>query len=131
MIRQPGGGSPRATWSTPPAARGELAELAGDRSFGSAAQGQLYVIDPAAAPTIDTILLPTPTPHSKGILIAPAAHGNLLLGPTAEDGDDPNDWTTSASGWRRYGRARGGWLPSLDVRQRSRSTPGCARWAAR
>ena len=29
---------------------------------------------------------------TKGILIAPAAHGNLLLGPTAEDGDDPADW---------------------------------------
>ena len=53
----------------------EIARMVGDSSFSiRPRKGQLLVIDPAAAPPIDTILLPTPTPRSKGILIAPAAH---------------------------------------------------------
>jgi glycerol-3-phosphate dehydrogenase len=77
----------------------DIAHMVGDHSFTiRPRKGQLCVVDPANAPPIDIILLPTPTPRSKGILIAPAAHGNLLLGPTAEDGDDPDDWTTSADG---------------------------------
>jgi glycerol-3-phosphate dehydrogenase len=78
---------------------GEVAAMVGDSSFAiRPRKGQLIVVDPASAPPIDTILLPTPTPRSKGILIAPAAHGNLLLGPTAEDSDDLLDWATSAEG---------------------------------
>jgi glycerol-3-phosphate dehydrogenase len=62
----------------------EVAAMVGDDTFSiRPRKGQLIVIDPASAPPIDAILLPTPTPRSKGILVAPAAHGNLLLGPTA------------------------------------------------
>jgi len=96
----------------------EIAGMVGDSSFSiRPRKGQLLVIDPAAAPPIDTILLPTPTPHSKGVLIAPAAHGNLLLGPTAEDGDDPSDWATSADGLAvvRAGAQR--LAPALEIDQ--------------
>jgi glycerol-3-phosphate dehydrogenase len=76
-----------------------IARMVGDTSFEiRPRKGQLVVIDPADAPPIDIILLPTPSPTTKGILIAPAAHGNLLLGPTAEDTGDPSDWSTSAAG---------------------------------
>jgi len=76
-----------------------IARMVGDESFEiRPRKGQLVVIDRADAPPIDTILLPTPSPISKGILIAPAAHGNVLLGPTAEDTGDPSDWSTSAAG---------------------------------
>jgi glycerol-3-phosphate dehydrogenase len=95
-----------------------IAHMVGDRSFCiRQRKGQLYVVDPATAPPIDTILLPTPTPRTKGILIAPAAHGNLLLGPTAEDSDDPEDWSTSALGLDmvRAGALR--LVPTLDVGQ--------------
>jgi glycerol-3-phosphate dehydrogenase len=34
----------------------------------------------------------------KGVLVSPTVHGNLLLGPTAEDIDDPLDTATTASG---------------------------------
>jgi glycerol-3-phosphate dehydrogenase len=96
----------------------EIAQLVGDRSFTiRPRKGQLCVVDPALAPPIDTILLPTPTPRTKGILIAPAAHGNLLLGPTAEDGDDPEDWATSAAGLAAVQAGAQRLVPSLDVRQ--------------
>ena len=92
--------------------------MVGDRSFSiRPRKGQLLVIDPATAPPIDTILLPTPTPRSKGILIAPAAHGNLLLGPTAEDGDDPGDWATSADGLAAVRAGAQRLVPALKVEQ--------------
>ena len=92
--------------------------MVGDSSFTiRPRKGQLHVIDPAAAPPIDTILLPTPTPRSKGILIAPAAHGNLLLGPTAEDGDDPDDWATSADGLAAVRAGARRLVPALEVEQ--------------
>jgi glycerol-3-phosphate dehydrogenase len=94
----------------------EIAGLVGDRSFAiRPRKGQLFVLDPALAPPIDTILLPTPTARTKGILIAPAAHGNLLLGPTAEDGDDPDDWATSAAGLAAVQAGAQRLVPALDV----------------
>lgn len=96
----------------------EIARMVGDDSFSiRPRKGQLLVIDPAAAPLINTILLPTPTPRSKGILIAPAAHGNLLLGPTAEDGDDPGDWATNADGLAAVRAGAQRLVPGLEVEQ--------------
>jgi len=91
-----------------------IARMVGDESFEiRPRKGQLMVIDPADAPPIDLILLPTPSPTSKGILIAPAAHGNLLLGPTAEDTGDPSDWSTSAAGLAAVRAGAGRLVPGL------------------
>ena len=95
-----------------------VARMAGDESFSIAPRkGQLLVVAPADAPAIDTILLPAPTPRTKGVLIAPAAHGNLLLGPTAEDGDDRDDWATSAAGLQAIRAGVRRLAPALEVRQ--------------
>jgi len=97
---------------------GEIAGMVGDSSFAiRPRKGQLIVLDPATAPPIDTILLPTPTPRSKGILIAPAAHGNLLLGPTAEDSSDLDDWATSADGLAAVRSGARRLVPALEIDQ--------------
>jgi hypothetical protein len=93
-----------------------MARLVGDDSFAiTPRKGQLLVIDPADAPPIKLILLPTPSPTSKGILITPAAHGNLLLGPTAEDGDDPADWSTTEPGLATVLAGIQRLVPSLQI----------------
>lgn len=95
---------------------GQIARMVGDDSFAILPRkGQLLVIDPADAPPIQTILLPTPSPTSKGILITPAAHGNLLLGPTAEDGDDLMDWSTTGPGLMTVLAGIQRLVPSLQV----------------
>ncbi|MEU6598135.1 FAD-dependent oxidoreductase [Streptomyces flaveolus] len=48
-------------------------------------RGQLLVYDKLARPLVRHILLPVPTALGKGVLVAPTVHGNVLLGPTAED----------------------------------------------
>ncbi len=61
-------------------------------------RGQLIVFDKLARPLVSSILLPVPTPVSKGVLIAPTVFGNVLLGPTAEDLNDRRATQTTREG---------------------------------
>ncbi len=61
-------------------------------------RGELIVFDKLARPLVRHILLPVPTKVSKGVLVSPTVFGNVLLGPTAEDIDDKNDYRSTAAG---------------------------------
>ncbi|MER6025671.1 FAD-dependent oxidoreductase [Streptomyces sp. NPDC001851] len=61
-------------------------------------RGQLLVYDKLARPLVRHILLPVPTALGKGVLVAPTVHGNVLLGPTAEDLDDKRATGSTAEG---------------------------------
>ena len=61
-------------------------------------RGQLIVFDKLARRLVSSILLPVPTPVSKGVLVAPTVFGNVLLGPTAEDLDDRSATETTHEG---------------------------------
>ena len=54
-------------------------------------KGQFLVFDKSAASLVDTIILPVPTKTTKGVLVAPTAFGNVLVGPTAEEQEDRED----------------------------------------
>lgn len=76
-------------------------------------RGELIVYDKFARSLISHIILPVPTPITKGVLISPTVYGNVLLGPTAEDLDDKTNTATSEAGLQTLldkGRAI---LPSL------------------
>ncbi|WP_217145865.1 NAD(P)/FAD-dependent oxidoreductase [Streptomyces sp. AC627_RSS907] len=61
-------------------------------------RGQLIVYDRFARALVRHILLPVPTALGKGVLVAPTVHGNVLLGPTAEDLDDKHATESTAEG---------------------------------
>jgi glycerol-3-phosphate dehydrogenase len=61
-------------------------------------RGQLLVYDKFARPLVRHILLPVPTALGKGVLVAPTVHGNVLLGPTAEDLHDKRATQSTAEG---------------------------------
>ena len=61
-------------------------------------RGELIVFDKLARPLVNSILLPVPTPQTKGVLVAPTVYGNVLLGPTAQDVPDRSDTATTAAG---------------------------------
>ncbi len=63
-------------------------------------RGELIVFDKFARSLINHIILPVPTPITKGVLISPTVFGNVLLGPTAEDLDDKTNTATSEQGLR-------------------------------
>ena len=51
-------------------------------------KGQFLVFDKPAYKLARAIILPVPTPRTKGIVVFRTAFGNLAVGPTAEDQDD-------------------------------------------
>ena len=68
------------------------ASLLGKASFAiRPRKGQFLVYDKAARRLLSSIILPVPQEKTKGILIAPTAFGNLLVGPTAEEQESRTD----------------------------------------
>jgi glycerol-3-phosphate dehydrogenase len=61
-------------------------------------RGELIVFDKLARPLLSRTVLPVPTSHTKGVLVAPTVFGNVMLGPTADDIDDKTATGTTRSG---------------------------------
>ncbi|WP_432083851.1 NAD(P)/FAD-dependent oxidoreductase, partial [Streptomyces sp. WAC 04229] len=76
-------------------------------------RGQLIVHDRFARALVRHILLPVPTALGKGVLVAPTVHGNVLLGPTAEDLDGKGATESTAEGLRRLREQGRRILPAL------------------
>jgi Predicted dehydrogenase len=61
-------------------------------------KGQFYILDKNTSCKVNHIVLPIPTKLTKGKLMCPTIHGNMLVGPTAEDLSDKCDKSTNAEG---------------------------------
>lgn len=66
--------------------------------FVNPRKGQFYILDKNTDCKVNHIVLPIPTKLTKGKLMCPTIHGNMLIGPTAEDGDDKCDASTTREG---------------------------------
>jgi glycerol-3-phosphate dehydrogenase len=94
-------GDVRARWVVNAAGLGadHLDRMLGhDRFTVVPRRGELIVFDKLARPLAPCIVLPVPSSRGKGVLISPTVYGNVMLGPTAEDLDDPTDTSTSEAG---------------------------------
>jgi glycerol-3-phosphate dehydrogenase len=61
-------------------------------------KGQFYILDKNTSCKVNHIVLPIPTKLTKGKLMCPTIHGNMLVGPTAEELSDKQDASTDAEG---------------------------------
>ncbi|MCR5255746.1 MAG: NAD(P)/FAD-dependent oxidoreductase [Acetatifactor sp.] len=61
-------------------------------------RGQYNLLDKKCGDFVDKTIFQLPSKLGKGILVTPTVHGNLLVGPTAEDLDDKSDTETTAEG---------------------------------
>lgn len=61
-------------------------------------RGQYYLLDKMEQLPFRMTMFQCPTKMGKGVLVSPTVHGNLLLGPSAEDVADETDVSTSAEG---------------------------------
>ncbi len=79
-------------------------------------RGQYYLFDASVPCPFERTVFQTPTAMGKGVLITPTVHGNLLMGPTAEDMEDPLDTATTAEGLKEVlDKARAAW-PDAGLR---------------
>lgn len=66
----------------------EIAKLLGSEEYDLIfRRGEYYLLDRTAKDYVSHPVFPLPTEVSKGILVSPTVHGNVLVGPTSIIGD--------------------------------------------
>ncbi len=59
-------------------------------------RGQYFVLDKDAGNLFNTVIFQCPSKFGKGVVVAPTVHGNVIIGPNAEDiGDRDGKHTTA------------------------------------
>lgn len=77
----------------------DIAEMVGKANYKVVARrGQFFILDKNTFCKVNKIVLPIPTKITKGKLMCPTIHGNMLVGPTAEDLDNKVDKSTTVEG---------------------------------
>lgn len=95
----------------------KISRLAGDDSFKIIPRaGEYLLLDKSAGKTVSHTIFQVPTKNGKGILVTPTADGNLLIGPTANQVDSPDDVETTKEGLERVTTLAKKSVPSLDLR---------------
>ncbi len=64
----------------------------------TARRGQYCLYDKQMGRMVERTIFQLPSKLGKGVLFTPTVHGNLLVGPTAEDIDDKEGTNTTAAG---------------------------------
>jgi glycerol-3-phosphate dehydrogenase len=91
----------------------DIAALAGDTSFSITPRKGEFLVSERTG-DVDRIVLPIPGPLGKGMLVTPIVFGGVLLGPTAVDGTDKSDRSTSAVGRERILESCRTLVPAVD-----------------
>ena len=74
--------------------------MAGDESFTiTPRRGEYILFDHSVSDLVRSVVFPTPSKVSKGILVSPTVHGNVFIGPNASDVDDLEDHETTRGGF--------------------------------
>ncbi len=64
----------------------------------TARRGQYELLDKSAGNHVSHTIFQLPSKMGKGVLVTPTVHGNLLVGPTAEDVENKEGVNTTAEG---------------------------------
>ena len=95
----------------------EIAQMVGKAEYKVVARkGQFYILDKKTNCQVNYIVLPIPTKITKGKLMCPTIHGNMLVGPTAEDQESKVDKSTSAEGLASIEKEVRNLIPNVNLR---------------
>ncbi|MBE6645715.1 MAG: NAD(P)/FAD-dependent oxidoreductase [Ruminococcaceae bacterium] len=95
----------------------EIAEMVGKADYKVVARkGQFYILDKNTSCQVEHIVLPIPTKVTKGKLMCPTIHGNMLVGPTAEDQPSKTDKSTSTDGLDSIAKDVRNLIPGVNLR---------------
>ncbi|MDR1744130.1 MAG: NAD(P)/FAD-dependent oxidoreductase, partial [Planctomycetota bacterium] len=95
----------------------EIAAMVGKADYKVVARrGQFFILDKNTSCKVNHIVLPIPTKITKGKLMCPTIHGNMLVGPTAEDLDDKDGYETTAEGLESIAKDVRRLIPGVNLR---------------
>ncbi len=60
-------------------------------------RGQYYLLDKNAGGLVNTVVFQCPTKAGKGVLVSPTVHGNVIVGPDAENLESREDVRTTGN----------------------------------
>lgn len=78
-------------------------------------KGEEYLLDKRVGKLVRRVIFPAPRPNSKGILVIPTVDGPVMIGPTAEDIEDKDDFSTTKEGLDRVFAFTSHIVPSIRV----------------
>lgn len=61
-------------------------------------RGEYFLLDKELNGLVNTVVFQCPTKMGKGVLVSPTVHGNVIVGPNAEDLDSKEALNTTADG---------------------------------
>ncbi len=80
----------------------EITEMLGLKTFKiRPRKGEEYLLDKRVGSLVKHVIFPVPGKTSKGMLIIPTIDGPVMVGPTADDIERKDDFTTSRNGLER------------------------------
>lgn len=95
----------------------DIAAMVGKADYKVIARrGQFYILDKNTSCKVQNIVLPIPTKVTKGKLMTPTIHGNMLVGPTAEDLDDKVDVSVTTEGLDSIYADVSKMIPNVNIR---------------
>lgn len=83
----------------------------------TARRGEYCLLDRAAGSHVSHTIFQLPSAMGKGVLITPTVHGNLLVGPTAEDVPDKEAVNTTQTGLAYLFQTAGASVKDLPLHQ--------------
>ena len=87
-------------------------------------RGEYYLLDKSQGGLIRSTIFQCPTKIGKGVLAAPTAYGNLIVGPNAETADSPDDVAVTAEGLAFVEQQARRSLPGFSLRESIRNYAG-------
>ena len=95
---------------------GKVHALAAPENFVTKpCRGEYYLLDKSAGNTVGRVIFQCPTAAGKGVLVAPTVHGNLIVGPNAQDIPDSADTATTATGLAQVAQSARKSVPGVDL----------------
>lgn len=95
----------------------DIAAMVGKANYKVVARrGQFYTLDKNTSCKVRNIVLPIPTKVTKGKLMTPTIHGNMLVGPTVEDLPDKVDVSTTTEGLDSVYEDVSKMIPNVNIR---------------
>lgn len=102
----------------------EISAMADDNSFTISPRKGEYILFDKKQKFVNSVIFPAPTKLSKGILVSPTAHGNIFVGPNAQDISDKNDLDITPCGMDEILKGAEKLVPNLPVRSAITSFAG-------
>ena len=80
-------------------------------------KGEYFVLDHYKAGLVNHTIFPLPSEKGKGILVTMTTSGDYLVGPSSEQVDDPNDYSTDGLTLNNVRKQASDMVPSIPFNQ--------------